>query len=164
MWKFYFSILSPWNFSVYSTRYHWPAQIFKTPTSIFRKYASPQELTLLFLSYCSFRSLAFSRLFRFHSFRWPSRFLPKKLLSSCFFYALRPRSRAVSVMNHNFKLKSGEISVTNDAEPLNYALKSAREESDESSRRKGRATFHHVARRDSAILVIRHQTTRCLRA
>lgn len=31
-------------------------------------------------------------------------------------------------MNHNFKLKSGETSVTNDAELLNYALKSAREE------------------------------------
>lgn len=162
MLKFY-SYLFPWNSSACSTRYHWLAWIFKTPTAIFRKYASPQELALLFLSYCSFRrSLAFFRLLRFHSFRWPSRFLPKKLLSPCFFYALRPRSRAVSVMNQNFKLKSGEISVTNDAEPLNYALKSAREESDGSSR-KERATFHHVARRDSAVLVIRCRTTRCPR-
>jgi len=30
-------------------------------------------------------------------------------------------------MNHNFKLKPSETSVTNDAELLNYALKSARE-------------------------------------
>lgn len=64
-------------------------------------------------------------------------------------------------MNHNFKLKSGETFVTNDAELLNYALKSALEEPDEGGTRKGKATFHHVARRDSAVLVIRCRTTHC---
>lgn len=55
-------------------------------------------------------------------------FIPKNPVPS-FSFLLRSELRWLRcvVMNHNFKLKLSETSVTNDAELLNYALKSARE-------------------------------------
>lgn len=71
-------------------------------------------------------------------------FALKELLLSRSFYILNRALLCCIVMNHNFKLKSSETSVTNDAELLNYALKSTRENVVGRSRGR-RATFHHVA-------------------
>lgn len=73
-------------------------------------------------------------------------FALKELLLSRSFYILNRALLRCIVMNHNFKLKSSETSVTNDAELLNYALKSIRENVVGRSRGR-RATFHHVASR-----------------
>jgi len=62
------------------------------------------------------------------SSRQPSLFILKDPVLS-FSFLLRSELHWLRciVMNHNFKLKPSETSVTNDAELLNYALKSARE-------------------------------------
>lgn len=89
--------------------------------------------------------------------------LKEFLLSRSFYVLNRVRLRRI-VMNHNFKLKSSETSVTNDAELLNYALKSARE--NVVGHEEGEPLFIMLLLA-SLLLVIRSQrcrTTRCPRA
>jgi len=66
-------------------------------------------------------------------------------------------------MNHNFKLKPSETSVTNDAELLNYALKSARENA---VRQPEKESYFSSCCSSGLLLVIRCRrcrTTRCPR-
>lgn len=90
------------------------------------RYANSKELTSVFLSFL----LPFSS----HSPTTLSSFArrPPNFTSLCpesvpfFAFLLHPGLGCLRciVMNHNFKLKPSETSVTNDAELFNYALKS----------------------------------------
>lgn len=102
--------------------------------SIFHRYANSKELTsvFFFLNAFSRRSFEFSGISSSYSilFRRPPNFTslcPERVPSLSFLLHSELHLLRCIVVNHNFKLKPSETSVTNDAELFNYALKSTRE-------------------------------------